>query len=62
MNLNIKILNKKMMENYKLCDKMRKDINIYKNHTKKLKQKLKLLDENTDAIEEVINQMNQKHI
>ena len=62
MNLNIKILNKKMMEDYKLCDKMRKDINIYKNHTKKLKQKLKLLDENTDAIEEVINQMNQKHI
>ena len=62
MNLDIKLINKNILDETKLCDKMRKEINFIKNHSENLKQKLKLLDENTDAIEEVINEMNEKHI
>ena len=62
MNLEIKLINKKMMDDTKLCDKMRKDINMYKNHSKNINQKLKLVNETTEIIEEVIDQMNLKHI
>lgn len=60
-NLNIKLLNKKMINDAKICDKMRKDINIYKKHSEKLKQKLNIFDENADVIEDIINKMKQKH-
>ena len=61
-NLEIKLINKNIIDDEKLCDKMRKEIKYYNNHSQKLKHRLNILDENFDIIEEVINQMNENHI
>mgnify|MGYP007101999702 CR=1 FL=1 len=57
MNVNIQILNKKIADEYKLCEKMRKDIKYYKNHTDNLIQKLKIKYQNSDIIEKAITNL-----
>ena len=54
MNINIQLLNKKIADENKLCEKIRKDIAFYKKHTDNLIQKLKLIYQNADIIEDAI--------
>ena len=54
MNLNIQLLNKKIADENKLCEKIRKDIAFYKKHTDNLIQKLKIIYQNADIIEDAI--------
>ena len=54
MNMNIQLLNKKIADENKLCEKIRKDITFYKKHTDNLIQKIKLIYQNTDIIENAI--------
>ena len=61
-NLYMKLLNKKMVDDIKLCDKMRQELNFYKKHTESLKQKLQIFERHTENIEEVFDEMNEKHI
>ena len=57
MNLDIQLLNKKIADEYKLCEKIRKDINFYKKHTDNLIQKIKIIYQNSDIIENAINDL-----
>ena len=61
-NLYMKLLNKKMIDDIKLCDKMRQELSFYKKHTESLKQKLQIFERHTENIEEVFDEMSKKHI
>ena len=62
MNFKTKLLNLKFIDETKICDKMKKDINMYNNHSKILKAKIKKLDDNKKLFEDVINNLNEKCI
>ena len=61
MNLAMQILNKKIADEYKLCEKLRKDINYYKKHTDNLIQKIKIIYQNSDIIENAISNLEEKN-
>ena len=54
MNLAMQLLNKKIADENKLCEKLRKDINYYKKHTDNLIQKIKIIYQNSEIIENAI--------
>ena len=54
MNINIQLLNKKITDEFKLCEKMKKEITFYKKHTGNLIQKIKIIYQNSDIIENAI--------
>ena len=54
MNLAMQFINKKIADESKLCEKLRKDINYYKKHTDNLIQKIKIIYQNSEIIENAI--------
>ena len=54
MNLAMQFINKKIADENKLCEKLRKDINYYKKHTDNLIQKIKIIYQNSEIIENAI--------
>ena len=57
MNLNIQLLNKKIADEYKISEKIRKYITFYKKHTDNLIQKIKIIHQNSDIIENAISNL-----
>ena len=53
-NLAMQLLNKKIADENKSCEKLRKDINYYKKHADNLIQKIKIIYQNSDIIENAI--------
>ena len=54
MNINLQLLNKKISDELKICENIRKDINFYKKHTDNLIQKIKIFVQNSENVEKAI--------
>ncbi len=61
MNNNMQIINKKIADETKLSEKIRKDITFYKKHTDNLIQKIKIIYQNSDIIENAINNLDENN-
>ena len=61
MNLAMQLLNKKIADEYKVCEKLRKDISYYKKRTDNLIQKIKIIYQNSDIIENAISNLEEKN-
>ena len=61
MNVCIKLLNKKILEDNLQCDKIKQDINYYIKHTYNLKERIKLFEQKTENAEYIIKEMRKEH-
>ena len=56
------LLNEKIMEGMKLNDKIKQDINIYKNHKENLEEKSKIFEKSSDNIKKIIEKIREECI
>ena len=54
MNINLQLLNKKISDELKICENIRKDITFYKKHIDNLLQKIKIFVQNSENVEKAI--------
>ena len=54
------LLNEKIMEGMKLNDKIKQDINIYKNHKENLEEKSKIFEKSSNNIRKIIEKIREQ--